>query len=112
MKMTLIFLKMLIYRKVSFLLCVILFLLSAICFQFCRTFALVELLILGRLIVGFASGLTTTTMPMYLTELAPLELRGVLGVLCSMGVTGFYSQYILYIKEINKYIFSFLCNTK
>lgn len=95
----------------SFLLCLILFLLSAICFQFCRTFALVELLILGRLIVGFASGLTTTTMPMYLTELAPLELRGVLGVLCSMGVTGLYSQNVLWIKEIIKFIFSFLYNT-
>lgn len=46
------------------------------------------MLLIGRLIVGFASGLTTTTVPMYLSELAPLNLRGTLGVLCSMGVTG------------------------
>lgn len=43
---------------------------------------------IGRFIVGLASGLTTTALPMYLTELAPLAQRGQLGVLCSMGVTG------------------------
>ena len=37
------------------------------------------MLLLGRLIAGFAAGLTTSTVPMYLTELAPLELRGTMG---------------------------------
>lgn len=46
------------------------------------------MLILGRLIVGLASGLTTATLPMYLTEVAPLALRGTLGVFCAVGVTG------------------------
>lgn len=50
--------------------------------------ASVEMLIIGRFVVGLASGLTTSTVPMYLSELAPLRLRGSLGVLCSMGVTG------------------------
>lgn len=48
----------------------------------------VEMLLIGRLLVGLASGLTTSTVPMYLAELAPLAFRGTLGVLCSMGVTG------------------------
>lgn len=48
----------------------------------------VELLIIARLIVGLASGLTTSTLPMYMAELSPLQLRGTLGVLCSMGITG------------------------
>lgn len=48
----------------------------------------VEMLLIGRLLVGLASGLTTSTVPMYLSELAPLAFRGTLGVLCSMGVTG------------------------
>ena len=48
----------------------------------------VEMLILGRLLVGLASGLTTATLPMYLTEVAPLALRGTLGVFCAVGVTG------------------------
>lgn len=68
--------------------CVILFALGAICFQFCRDLSSVELLILGRILVGLASGLTTTILPMYLSEIAPLHLRGTLGVFCSMGVTG------------------------
>lgn len=32
-------------------------------------------------------GLITSVMPMYLTELAPLHLRGTTGVLCPLGVT-------------------------
>lgn len=46
------------------------------------------MLLIARLLVGLASGLTTSTVPMYLAELAPLNRRGTLGVLCSMGVTG------------------------
>lgn len=38
--------------------------------------------------MGLASGLTTSCLPMYLSEIAPLQLRGTLGVLCSMGLTG------------------------
>uniref|UniRef100_A0A1Q3FD87 Putative solute carrier family 2 facilitated glucose transporter member 3 n=1 Tax=Culex tarsalis TaxID=7177 RepID=A0A1Q3FD87_CULTA len=75
-------------RKKSFLSCGVLLVLGGICFQFCRAVSSVELIIIGRLVVGLAAGLTTSTVPMYLTELAPVALRGQLGVLCSMGVTG------------------------
>ncbi|XP_059614809.1 solute carrier family 2, facilitated glucose transporter member 1 isoform X2 [Phlebotomus argentipes] len=75
-------------RKKSLLVCGALFVLAAIFFIFCRAANSVEMLIIGRLIVGFASGLTTATLPMYLLELAPLALRGTLGVFCSIGVTG------------------------
>lgn len=75
-------------RKKSFLCCGILLVLGGICFQFCRAVGSVELLLLGRVLVGLAAGLTTTTVPMYLTELAPINLRGAIGVFCSMGVTG------------------------
>lgn len=61
---------------------------GAVMFFFCRMANSVEMLILGRLLVGFASGLTTATLPMYLTEIAPLALRGTLGVFCAVGVTG------------------------
>lgn len=61
---------------------------AAICFLTCRAAKSIELLIIGRLIVGLASGLTTTVVPMYLIEAAPLSLSGTMGVLCSMGVTG------------------------
>lgn len=48
----------------------------------------IEALLLGRLLVGLASGLTTASLPMYLAEIAPLALRGTLGVFCAVGVTG------------------------
>lgn len=38
--------------------------------------------------MGLASGLTMAVLPMYLSEIAPLSLRGTLGVFCSMGFTG------------------------
>uniref|UniRef100_A0A182JY07 Major facilitator superfamily (MFS) profile domain-containing protein n=1 Tax=Anopheles christyi TaxID=43041 RepID=A0A182JY07_9DIPT len=75
-------------RKRSFLLCGFLLFVGGVCFQFCQTLNSVELLMIGRIVVGLAAGLTTSTVPMYLTELAPLGLRGALGVFCSMGVTG------------------------
>lgn len=68
--------------------CGALFLAGALFFFFCRMAGSVEMLLIGRLLVGLASGLTTSTVPMYLAELAPLAFRGTLGVLCSMGVTG------------------------
>ncbi|XP_058457766.1 solute carrier family 2, facilitated glucose transporter member 1 isoform X2 [Malaya genurostris] len=75
-------------RKRSYLSCGILLVLGGICFQFCRAIGSVELLLLGRVLVGLAAGLTTSTVPMYLTELAPISLRGALGVFASIGVTG------------------------
>lgn len=61
---------------------------GSLAFQFCRAVNSVELLILGRFLVGLASGITTTCLPMYLSEIAPLQLRGTLAVFCSMGITG------------------------
>lgn len=46
------------------------------------------MLLIARLVMGLASGLTTSTVPMYLSELAPLKLRGTLGVLVAMGLVG------------------------
>ncbi|XP_032686187.1 solute carrier family 2, facilitated glucose transporter member 3-like isoform X2 [Odontomachus brunneus] len=47
----------------------------------------VELFFIGRIIVGFSGGLATSLLPMYLTEIAPLKLRGAVGVLCQLGIT-------------------------
>lgn len=76
------------FRKRSLLSCCLFFLFGAVFFFFCRMANSVEMLIVGRLLVGIASGLTTTTLPMYMTELSPLELRGTLGVLSPMGIIG------------------------
>lgn len=79
---------------------------SSVCFLSCKVANSVELFVLGRLLVGLSSGTTfyntfqliifkfnlflglaTCIVPMYLMELAPLRLRGPLGVLCPLGVT-------------------------
>lgn len=75
------------YRKASLLVCSSLYLTGSICFLACRLSDLVELLLLGRLLSGFAAGLSTSTAPMYLSEIAPLKLRGPIAVLFSFGLT-------------------------
>ncbi|CAG9760083.1 unnamed protein product [Ceutorhynchus assimilis] len=47
----------------------------------------IELLFIGRFIIGLSAGLTTTIMPMYLMELAPPRLKGAMGAFCPLGVT-------------------------
>ncbi|XP_073943577.1 solute carrier family 2, facilitated glucose transporter member 3-like isoform X2 [Choristoneura fumiferana] len=59
---------------------------GAVIFLVCQVANSVELLILGRLIVGLSAGLTTSIVPMYLSELAPPALTGAMGVACPMGV--------------------------
>ncbi|XP_075969950.1 solute carrier family 2, facilitated glucose transporter member 1-like isoform X2 [Anticarsia gemmatalis] len=55
-------------------------------FLLCERANSVEMLVVGRLLVGLAGGLTTSIVPMYLTELAPSQLTGAMGVVCPMGV--------------------------
>jgi Sugar (and other) transporter. len=40
-----------------------------------------------RKYVFCVAGLVTSTIPMYLTEIAPLSIRGAMGVLCPLGIT-------------------------
>ena len=38
-----------------------------------------EVLLVGRLVVGLTAGLNTVLVPVYVSEIAPLHLRGALG---------------------------------
>lgn len=59
------------------------------------------LLIIGRLIFGFNNGINTAVAPVYLSEIAPIRIRGALGVLNQFGiVTGMLVGYILGLKEV------------
>jgi len=40
-----------------------------------------------NIFVGLSGGLATALLPMYMTEIAPLKLRGAVGVLCQLGIT-------------------------
>lgn len=73
-------------RKIPLLIIGIAYLLGAFCFAICRVAKLLELLLMGRFIVGIASGLTTTVVPMYQAEVSPLIMRGPAATLTSMGV--------------------------
>lgn len=46
-----------------------------------------ELLVVGRLLVGLSSGLSTCLCTMYLSEIAPVNLRGAIGTVNQLGVT-------------------------
>ena len=47
----------------------------------------VELLLIGRLFFGFACGLFTALSPMYVSEIAPVRIRGALGTVNQLAVT-------------------------
>ncbi|KAJ8878368.1 hypothetical protein PR048_018945 [Dryococelus australis] len=79
----------------------VLSLFAALLFMTCRLANSVEMLLLARLIIGLASGLTTCTIPMYLTEIAPLSIRGAMGVLCPLGLTvGVIFAQVLGLKQV------------
>ncbi|XP_041448741.1 solute carrier family 2, facilitated glucose transporter member 3-like isoform X1 [Drosophila obscura] len=74
-------------RRGCFYICGLILALGAVCFAVCRLLASVELLLLGRLLVGLAGGLVTAFMPMYHSELAALSQRSTLSPCCAMGLT-------------------------
>ncbi|XP_013785493.2 glucose transporter type 1-like [Limulus polyphemus] len=47
----------------------------------------IEMLLIGRLIIGFNCGLNTALVPMYLSEISPVALRGGLGTVNQLAVT-------------------------
>ncbi|XP_054274481.1 glucose transporter type 1-like isoform X8 [Macrosteles quadrilineatus] len=60
-----------------------------------------ELLFLGRFVIGVNCGLNTSLVPMYISEIAPLNLRGGLGTVNQLAVTtGLLISQILGIEQI------------
>lgn len=60
-----------------------------------------EMLIIGRLVIGVNCGINTAVAPLYLTEIAPVSLRGILGISNQLGiVTAILISQILGLKEV------------
>lgn len=53
---------------------------------FCKIAESVEMLILGRLVIGLFCGLCTGFVPMYIGEVSPTALRGAFGTLNQLGI--------------------------
>ncbi|XP_062050642.1 solute carrier family 2, facilitated glucose transporter member 3 isoform X1 [Lepus europaeus] len=53
---------------------------------FCKISESVEMLILGRLVIGVFCGLCTGFVPMYIGEISPTALRGAFGTLNQLGI--------------------------
>ncbi|XP_032130373.1 solute carrier family 2, facilitated glucose transporter member 3 isoform X2 [Sapajus apella] len=52
----------------------------------CKVAGSVEMLILGRLVIGLFCGLCTGFVPMYIGEISPTALRGAFGTLNQLGI--------------------------
>uniref|UniRef100_A0A2K5PKQ4 Solute carrier family 2, facilitated glucose transporter member 3 n=1 Tax=Cebus imitator TaxID=2715852 RepID=A0A2K5PKQ4_CEBIM len=52
----------------------------------CKVAESVEMLILGRLVIGLFCGLCTGFVPMYIGEISPTALRGAFGTLNQLGI--------------------------
>ncbi|XP_045123524.1 solute carrier family 2, facilitated glucose transporter member 5-like isoform X2 [Portunus trituberculatus] len=74
-------------RKKSLLVNHLLCLISGIFLMFCKFIGSVEMLVIGRFMSGFCTGLATCIVPTYLSEVAPAELKGVMGVVFPLGLT-------------------------
>ena len=44
-----------------------------------------EVLLVGRLVVGLCAGLNTVIVPTYVLEVAPVSIRGGIGILNQLG---------------------------
>ena len=63
---------------------------------FAATAVNTDMLIIGRLIMGFAVGLSATIAPMYLSEVSPPDIRGMVVFLFQMAITvGILSAFIV-----------------
>lgn len=74
-------------RKKSLIVASVVSIVTAATFVAARPLSSVELMFIARFVTGLGSGLAMTVMPTYVSEIAPVELRGAVGVFCPLGVT-------------------------
>lgn len=74
-------------RKKSLLLNNILGILGALFMGLSKPANSYEMIIIGRFLIGLNCGLNSGLCPMYINELAPVDIRGSIGVLFQLGAT-------------------------
>ncbi|XP_012255629.2 glucose transporter type 1-like isoform X2 [Athalia rosae] len=88
-------------RKGSLLLNNALGILGACLMGFSQMAQSYEMLLIGRLVIGINCGLNTSLVPMYISEIAPLNLRGGLGTVNQLGVAvGLLVSQILGVEQL------------
>ncbi|CAH1788379.1 unnamed protein product [Owenia fusiformis] len=88
-------------RKKGMLLTNIVIVIAALLMGFSKLAKSYEMLIIGRVIVGFGCGLFSGLTPTYLVEVAPNNLRGAIGTVHQLGVTiGILLSQVFGIEEI------------
>lgn len=83
-------------RKNSLIFLHIFSLVASVLFGFCKKANSYEMFIVARILIGFSCGAGAGIVPMYLTEIAPVRIRGAMGVLHQLALTSgiFVSQAI------------------
>lgn len=60
-----------------------------------------EMLVIGRILVGISAGLFTGLSPLYIAEIAPINIRGALGTVNQLGVTtGIFTAMVLGLENV------------
>ena len=72
-------------RKATILIADVLFAVGALVMGFAWN---ILMLVLGRLIVGFGIGIAAMSVPLYLAETAPTQIRGAIVAVNVMFITG------------------------
>lgn len=72
-------------RRITLAICCAIFILASVLMSMART---LNILILGRFIVGIAIGVAAQCIPIYLSEISPASIRGFMLTLNSIAITG------------------------
>ena len=80
-------------RKIMLMVDAILFIIGTVCTAFAST---ILILVIGRIIVGFAIGIASFTAPLYISEISPKKIRGGLVSLNQLAIaTGIFISYLV-----------------
>ncbi|XP_014256892.1 solute carrier family 2, facilitated glucose transporter member 1-like [Cimex lectularius] len=74
-------------RKMGILLNNILVLVAVLAQSFAKAAGSYELLLIGRFVIGVNAGLSAGLVPLYITEISPVDLRGAVGTVYQLVIT-------------------------